>query len=256
MFFLLSKLLSFLLKPLNWLVILAIFSLSTKNRQRRRISIKALIIILLFFSSPLIINQLAWAWETGRCDPAAITNPYDAGILLGGYVNFNADTPPGVMNFHQAGNRLTTTLMLYRTGKIRRILLSGGAGRIIGDVPPESGAVRGFLLQCGVPDSAILVENTSRNTRENALFSKRMTDSLGIGNRCLLITSAWHMRRAEACFRKAGFTCDTFGTDFYTENRHGNWFDWLEPDWKAFMKWDSLIKEWVGWLAYWLKGYI
>lgn len=99
-----------------------------------------------------------------------ITEPYDTGILLGGYINFNALAPAGVSTFNQAGNRLTGTLMLYRTGRIRRILLSGG--RLIGDVRPEADAVREFLLQCGVPDSAILVENRSRNTRENALYSR------------------------------------------------------------------------------------
>lgn len=256
MFFMLSKLLAFVLKPLDWLAMLGIFSLIAKNRRRRRQCVKALIVILLFFSNPWIANQLARVWETGRSDPAGISEPYEAGILLGGYVNFDAATPPGVLNFHQAGNRFTTTLMLYKTGKIRRILLSGGAGRLIGDVPPEAASVRGFLLACGVPDSAILVENASRNTRENALFSKRAVDSIGIGNRCLLITSAWHMRRAKACFDKAGLACDLFATDFYSETRHGNWLDWLEPDWKAFMKWDSLIKEWMGWLAYRWKGYI
>lgn len=257
MFFIFSKVLAFLLKPLNWLVILAVFSLLTKNQRRRKRSIKAMIIILLVFSNPWLINQLARAWETGSRAPAEITTPYDAGILLGGYVNFNAATPPGLLNFHQAGNRFTSTLMLYRSGKIRRILLSGGAGRLMGKVPPESGAVRDFLLQCGVPDSAIIVENTSRNTWENALYSKQKVDSLGlVGKRCLLITSAWHMRRARACFAKAGLPCDGFGTDFYTETKNGNLLDWLEPDWRAFQKWDSLIKEWLGWLAYRLRGYV
>jgi len=256
MFFLLSKLLAFVLKPLNWLVVSGIFSLITKNPRRRALCAKASVIMLLVFSNPWIVNQPARWWETGRRAPASLGEPYEAGVLLGGYVNFNAATPPGVLNFHRSGNRLTTALMLYRSGKIRRILLSGGAGRLIGDVPPESGAVRRLLLQSGVPDTAILVENASRNTRENALFSKRLTDSLGIGGRCLLITSAWHMRRAEACFDKAGLACDAFATDFYTETRHGNWLDWLEPDWQAFMKWDSLIKEWMGWLAYRWKGYI
>ena len=245
-----------MLKPLNWLVVLAIFSLFTQNQRHRRLSLKALIIILFVFSNPWLVNQLARVWETGRRDPAGISTPYDVGILLGGYVNFNAVSPPGLLNFHQAGNRFTTTLMLYHSGKIRRILLSGGAGRLMGNVPPESGAVRDFLLQCGVPDSAIIVENASRNTQENALYSKQMIDSLGLGKHCLLVTSAWHMRRAEACFEKAGLPCDGFGTDFYTETKNGNWLDWLEPDWKAFQKWDSLIKEWLGWLAYRLKGYI
>ena len=256
MFFILSKLFAFLLKPLNWMAVLAVFSLLTKNKNHRRRSISALIAILLVFSNPWLVNQLACAWETGKRSPDTITRPYDVGILLGGYANFNAGSPPGLLTLHQAGNRLTATLMLYQTGKIRRILLSGGAGRLIGDVPPEAGAARVFLLQCGVPDSAILVENHSRNTRENALFSKHLIDSIAPGSRCLLITSAWHMRRAEGCFVRAGLVCDPFGTDFLSETSNGNWFNWLEPDWKALLKWEFLLKEWFGWLAYRAKGYV
>lgn len=256
MFFLFSKLLAFLLKPLNWMVILAVFSLLTKNKNYRKRSIAVLIAILLVFSNPWMVNQLARAWETGKRNPGTISRPYDVGILLGGYVNFNAQSPPGVLTMHQAGNRLTATLALYQTGKIRHILLSGGAGRIIGGVPPEADAARDFLLQCGVPDSAIWLENRSRNTRENALFSKQLLDSIAPGNRCLLITSAWHMRRAGACFEKAGLACEPFGTDFLSETTNGNWFNWLEPDWKALLKWEFLIKEWVGWLAYKAKGYV
>lgn len=256
MFFILSKILAFLLKPLNWLVILALFSLFAKNKTWKKKSVFALIITLLVFSNPWLINQIACAWETGKRSPDSISQPYDVGILLGGYANFNAESPPGLLTFHLAGNRLTATLMLYKTGKIRRILLSGGAGRLVGKVPPESAAVRDFLLQCGVHDSAILVENNSRNTRENALFSKNLLDSIAPDSRCLLVTSAWHMRRAEACFDKIGLTCDPFGTDFLTETSNGNWLKWLEPDWKALLKWELLIKEWIGWLAYRIKGYI
>lgn len=256
MFFILSKLLAFLLKPLNWMALLAVFSWLTKNKNHRKRSVTALIAILLVFSNPWLVNQLTSIWESGKRSPDTILRPYDVGILLGGYINFNAQSPPGILTLHQAGNRLTTTLMLYQTGRIRHILLSGGAGRLIGDVPAEADAARVFLSQCGVPDSAIWVENRSRNTRENALFSKDLLDSIAPGNRCLLITSAWHMRRAEACFEKAGLTCDPFGTDFMSETSNGNWFKWLEPDWKALLKWEFLIKEWIGWLAYKAKGYV
>ncbi|MCW5924822.1 MAG: YdcF family protein [Saprospiraceae bacterium] len=250
MFFILSKLLAFLLKPLNWLVMLAVMGLWVKKRALKRRIILALSIGLLFFTNPWLVNQMARVWETGKRSPADIVEPYDIGILLGGFVNFNAEAPPGLLTFHQAGNRLTTTLLLYETGKIRRILITGGAGRLIGKVPEEATATRKFLIQCGVPDSVILVENNARNTRENALFSKNLIDSLAPESRCLLITSAWHIRRAEMSFRQAGLPCDVFAADFLSESSRGNWLDQIEPDWKALLKWELLIKEWVGSLAY------
>ena len=256
MFFILSKVLVFVLNPLNWMALLAIFSMVTRNKRRQRRAVKALIAVLLVFSNPWLVNQLARTWETGQRSPRDIRQAYDAGILLGGYVNFNAESPTGVLTLHQAGNRLTSALMLYQTGRIKRIILSGGDGRLIGGVPPEAAAARDFLLACGVPDTALIVEARSRNTHENALFSKRIADSLELGRRCLLVTSAWHMRRAVACFDKAGLACDPFGVDFMTESSRGNWFQWIEPDWKALMKWEFLLKEWTGWVMYKVQGYV
>lgn len=256
MFFILSKLLAFLLKPLTWMVALALFGFFTKNKTWRKKSIAALTVMLLVFTNPWLANELARAWETGKRNPDTIIEPYEVGIVLGGYANFNAASPPGVLTFHQAGNRLMAALALYQTGKVKRLLLSGGAGQLLGDAPPEADAVRAFLLQCAVPDSAILVENRSRNTHENAEFSKQMLDSIAPPHRYLLITSSWHIRRAAACFDKTGLRCDTFGTDYLTETNRGNWLSWLEPDWKALLKWELLLKEWAGWLAYRAKGYV
>lgn len=109
-----------------------------------------------------------------------------------------------------------------------------------------------YLYDKPYPNPEVL----SRNTRENALYSKQLVDRTAPGSRCLFITSAWYTRRVKACFHKAGLICEAFGTDFLTEKSNGNGWNWLEPDWKALMKWELLIKEWGGWLAYRIKGYI
>ena len=256
MFFVISKVLAFLLQPLNWMALLALFSLYTKNTRYRKRSIAALIGVLLVFSNPWLVNQLARAWETGGQSPESITRPYETGILLGGFINFDAETPAGMLTTHQAGNRLTAALQLYESGKIRHILITGGAGRLIGDTPAEALVARDWLRSCQVPDSAIWVEDRSRNTQENAAFSRLLIDSLAPGSRCLLITSAFHMRRAEGCFEHAGIHCDPYAADFMADKNSGNLFHWLEPDWKALMKWELLIKEWIGYLVYSMKGYI
>lgn len=255
MFYIISKLAAFLIKPLDLLALLGIYSLFTKNPVRKRRAFRILIFGFFFFSNQWIINQLAWGWETARYSPSVITEPYDFGILLGGYTQMNAAIPPGLLASYRA-DRLTTTLQLYKSGKIRRILLTGGSSRIIGDALPESPVVRQYLLEVGVPDSAIIVDDRSRNTRENAQFSKTLIDSIMPDAHCLLITSAWHMRRAHACFEKVGLHCAPFGTDFITETSGGNPLKWIEPDWRAFMKWDYLIKEWIGYMVYKAKGYI
>lgn len=256
MFYVMSKLFAFLLKPLNMLAFCGIGALLVKNPKRKRRLFLCTAAGLLFFSNPFIINGLAGWWEIARYSPYDIRYPYDFGILLGGYTQMDAGIPAGMLASWR-GDRLTTTIQLYKTGKIRRILLSGGSGQIVGDAQPESPFVRKYLLDIGIPDSAVIVEARSRNTHENALYSRTIVDSLMPGGAsCLVISSAWHMRRAQPCFQKAGLNCAPFGTDFISETSGGNPLKWIEPDWRAFMKWDYLIKEWIGYVVYRLKGYI
>jgi uncharacterized SAM-binding protein YcdF (DUF218 family) len=256
-FFILSKLFAFLIKPLNVVILTGLAGWIAKNpRRRRRLAVLS-VCLLIVFTNRRLVTWCAAQWETGLVNPDQIAAPYDIGILLGGYYDFDARTPPGIVSFSISGNRLDNTLLLFEQGKIKKILLSGGAGRLVGTVEAETPAVQRYLNRLGVPDSVLILEDRSRNTHENALYSKTMIDSLYPGGaRCLLISSAWHLRRADACFQKAGLPCDLFGTDYFSEQSNGNPFRWIEPDWGALMKWNALIKEWIGYAAYWAKGYI
>lgn len=236
------------------MVVTGLVALFTKKPERKRRAYVLLVVMLLFFSNPWIINELALRWEIGKVDPNTITQPYDVGILLGGYTDLSVAQPAGVVSFSRAGNRMTSTLALYKTGKIKKILLTGGSGKLLGEEALEAPVARWYLQQVGVPDSAVLMEDQSRNTWENAVFSKRLLDSIAPKSKCLLITSAWHLPRAKGCFEKAGLPCDVFGADFFGEQDLGNPYHWLEPDWESIMKWEFLLKEWVGWSVYRLKG--
>lgn len=250
MFFILSKIVALFLKPLTLIMMAGLAAFFAKRQKVRIIAIRTTVGLFLLFSNPWLISVLSGIWETGRRSPADITQPYEVGIVLGGYTELLVAAPPGVPTFSRSGNRLSTALLLYQTGKIRHVLLSGGSGRIIGKEQIEAQVVRDYLLQLGVPDSAIWVENRSRNTRENALYSKMQVDSMAPGARCLLISSAWHLRRASAHFDEVGLPCDIFGADYFEEKSQGNPLRWLQPDWKALMKWECLIKEWVGWIVF------
>jgi uncharacterized SAM-binding protein YcdF (DUF218 family) len=243
--FILSKIVAFFLKPLNILMATGLYALFAKQERHKKTAFRICIIGLLLATNPWLVQQAARAWEIGRVSPQDITTPYDYGILLGGYTQMTANTPPGQVSFFRS-DRLIGTLQLYHQGKIKKILLSGGSGSLLAKETPEAQLVRNYLLQLHIPDSVILVEDRSRNTRENALYSKALLDSLAGNPRCLLITSAWHLPRARRCFQLAGLPCDIYGTDFFSEQDNGNFFHFLEPDWKCLMKWDALIKEWIG----------
>jgi uncharacterized SAM-binding protein YcdF (DUF218 family) len=110
---------------------------------------------------------------------------------------------------------------------------------------------------CGVQPKDIIIESSSRNTRENALYVKDLVAEHSSTGKVILVTSAFHMRRAEGCFRKVGIDVIGFSTDFYSalpQDRFG--FDGLIPSPGPMINWNFLIKEWIGYIAYWMMGYV
>lgn len=256
MFFLLSKLLYFLIQPLNWVIGLMAFALFAKKRERKRRALVAALVLTLFFTNRLIFNQVAKWWEMDTITADRIEQPYDIGILLGGYSNSQIRPNHDRMNFSCSSNRFLNAYELYRTGKIKKLLLTGGSGDLLQQQPSEAEEVRKFLLRIGVPAEDIIVEGASKNTWENAVFTKKLLDERYPQARCLLITSAWHMRRSIGCFEKAEVRFTPFSVDFFSEKDRWAPENTLIPDRMGFKLWEAIIKEWVGYVAYWAKGYV
>ena len=195
------------------------------------------------------------AWEPEPIAIQAIEEPYEVGILLGGYSNFFIQHKEDRFNFNAAASRFTQTLELYKMGKIKKILLTGGSGNILLKEPSEATEAEKLLLRLGVPQQDIILEPNSRSTYENAFYTKKILDQSYPNTRCLLITSAWHMKRARGCFNGQNIPFDTFPVQYISERIKLTPNDIL-PDPKGFYNWELLIKEWVGYVGYWLKGYI
>ncbi|MGB4399127.1 MAG: YdcF family protein, partial [Daejeonella sp.] len=111
---------------------------------------------------------------------------------------------PDRVFFGKGADRVVHAIQLYKAGKIKRIIISGGSGALVGKKVPEAEHLKKVFLFSGVPDSVLYIESESRNTVENARFSKRLIDSLQLQPKFLLVTSAFHMPRAMGCFQKAG----------------------------------------------------
>lgn len=255
MFFILSKVLVFAIRPLNWIAILLLVSLFSKKEKWRRRCLRLSVGGLLFFTNPFIINELYLFYETPPVSPTTISEPFDVGILLGGYSNFDVQKIDGLHAFSPAGNRFTQTFELYRMGKIRKIMLVGGSGSLVSKEPDEADELKKLLLKFGVPEADILVENASRNTHENAVFATKILTENSPGATCLLLTSAWHLPRAAACFEKSGLKCTPFPVDFWGRPVQFKPSHLIEPDEKGFEKWELLLKEWLGTAVYWLRGF-
>ena len=113
MFFFFSKLLTFLINPLVWMLALLCLALFLKNSIWKKRSLIAAITFFLFFSNPLIINKVANLWEP---PPLAISDfdaPYDIGIVLSGYGKSRYHLPNAsqLFYFSSAANRLTLSLI-------------------------------------------------------------------------------------------------------------------------------------------------
>mgnify|MGYP001202589768 CR=1 FL=1 len=256
MFFILSKILYFLIQPLNWVIGLMLFALFSKKPQRKRKTLLAAIILTFFFTNRFLYNQVIRLWEVETITAEQITQPFDIGILLGGYSNSHILPRHDRMNFSTRANRFLNAYELYRSGKIRKLLLTGGSGDLLQQQPSEALEMKKFLTRIGVPEEDIIIEPDSRNTYENAVFTKKILDEKYPGARCLLMTSAWHIRRSEGCYRKAGVDFVPYSVDFLTEKDRWAPENTLIPDRTCFYLWELLIKEWIGYAAYWAKGYL
>ncbi len=257
MFFFLSKTLNFFIKPFNILIILLVVSFFIKNTKwKKRLRIVT-VVLFLFFSNGLIVNQFFLWWEKPAVPMDQLEACYDIAVVLGGTADVNRK-PSDRLFFHKGADRITHAIELYKAGKIDKILYTGGRARLFEDPEVDNSPIYNFYVKCGVHPDDILIENVSQNTHENALFVKNLFEERGIDDaKVLLITSAFHMRRSEACFRKVGLDVTGFSTDFYSPLPKDEFsFSQLFPSSLAFTGWDILIKEWVGLVMYWLMGYV
>ena len=256
MFFIASKILLFLIQPLNWLALFLLYALFGKKKIWKKRSLSLAVFTLFFFSNPFIINQLIRAWEIPPRLMSSLEPQYEVGIVLGGYANL--ETYPQEDRLHIGGSatRITTAVELYHQKKINKILLSGGSGKILGEKKIEADAARNFLIRIGIPAADILLETDSRNTYENAMYSSKLIEDQLPGANCLLITSAWHLRRATPCFEKSGLQVTPFAVDILSEPNKLNINNWLMPNSGAFNEWNLFTKEIIGYLVYWFSGYL
>src|SRR5688572_10187478 len=104
MFFVISKILDFLLEPLLWIIALLIFSLLSKNLKRKRKSLIAAIVLLLVFSNSFLLDEAMRAWEMPATKISDTPETYDAGIVLSGMVMY--DNSLARIQFHRRNDRL------------------------------------------------------------------------------------------------------------------------------------------------------
>lgn len=255
MFFFLSKTLNYLVMPLTIMAACFFIALVVKRHSWKRGFLIAGLSLSFLFTNEFLANELMKAWEVET--PAfSSMRKYKLGIVLTGAV-IPLLEPDDRVYFNRGADRVVHTVQLYKLGIIEKILVSGGSGRLIDIREREADRFKEAMVLMGVPDSVILVENQTRNTHESAAAVRAiLREQHYRSEECLLITSAFHMRRSLACYKKAGLPLDTFTTDFYA-HRHVYYLDaFILPKLEGLVIWHKLVREWVGFVAYWIAGYV
>jgi len=255
MFFFLSKILIHLASPFTIGCSLLAAAAIVKNAKWKRRLFAIAVSVLLFFSNEFIANAVMYYWEV---DPKPISSvkEYKLGIVLTGSTISGLD-PNDRVYFQRGADRVTHTVQLYHAGLLKNILISGGSGKVVSDEEPEANKFKKVMIMMGVDESDIFIENETRNTAESGPEVRKMLTKLNIKPaECLLITSAFHMRRSLAVYRKSGLELDSFSTDFYAHPPSFYPDDLFIPQLDAAIKWQKLFKEWIGMAAYKIVGYI
>lgn len=255
MFFFLSKILAFVIAPYTWLFAGLLYLLKKLWNTPYKKWMLFFISFIYIISNSFLVDELVRAWEYSDDDIYLKSTKYDLAIVLGGMGRI--DERQNRYDFTCSGDRLFQTLPLYHKGRISKILITGGSGSISKPEQREAIYVKQYLKSISIPDSSIIIENDSKNTYENAIFTKHILDSMQFKGSILLVTSSFHMRRSMAIFNKAGFKNVTpFITNKFTGDRKFEFDYCFIPNVAAVSTLNLILHEIVGYYTYKAKGYL
>lgn len=197
-------------------------------------------------------------WAGGRLEqlypykPPASMPTAQAIVVLGG------STAGGRLNWFEpydsatATSRVDTAALLYEAHRAPLVVLSGAA---LEGSTSEAKMMANVLKQRQIPPEALVLENKSYTTHENALYTSEELKRRNIGQ-VLLVTSALHMPRAMAVFRKQGISAIAAPSPPQIVVPNDPGFSFWQPDMRALAASRSIVKEYVGLLVYWIRGWI
>ncbi len=255
MFFVLSKVLGFIALPSNLLIAIGVVGLILLLTRFTRLAswliVTSLVLIALAGLSPLgnalilPLEQRFPPWDASRGPPDGI-------VVLGGAISPDVSAARGAVALDEAAERITATAELARRYPNARIIFAGGSSALVFAEDVEAAFAVRELEALGIARDRITAEEQSRNTIENAVFSRLIANPKP-GERWLLVTSAYHMPRAMATFRAAGFPVEAYPVDWRTRGP----IDAVRPFASladGLRRTDTAVHEWIGLVTYRLTG--
>jgi uncharacterized SAM-binding protein YcdF (DUF218 family) len=255
LFFVLSKTLGFMLMPSNFLmglgVIGAILLATRWRRLGRRLMATAAVLLAVCAFSPLgyallyPLEQRFPPWDPARGAPDGI-------VILGASIEADLSAAHGVPVVRGVPDRIIRAAMLAHAYPNARIIFSGGSANLISNDAREADFAAAIFEGLGIAKSRLIMERRSRNTLENAEFSRDLANPKP-GERWLVVTSAFHMPRSVGLFRKAGFPVEPFPVDWRVGDR-GDLGSFALLGAEGLSRTDTGAREWMGLVAYRLTG--
>jgi len=255
MIFVLSKIFSVVAQPSFVLLLLcAIGLLLTLWRGRSRWADGLLIAGIGGVATCAILPVGTWLLrplEDRFAPPSPMPAQVDGIVVLGGAIEADKSDNRGMPALNIRAGRMTEFVALARRYPRAQLLFSGGSDELFPTPPTEADVARRFFAQMGLSADRVIFEGKSRNTHENALFSRRLV-SLKPGQRWLLVTSAADMPRAVGCFRAAGWRVTAYPSDYRTYRGRAGFLPGLLD---GLTNTDWAVHEWAGLLYYRLRGW-
>lgn len=256
MFFYLSKILWFFLAPTNLLVALTCLGAAALALRWYRLARALSLVAAAGFVVMGFLPFHAWLLRPleDRFPRPDLAGKEIAGIIvLGGAVDQMATKARGPVQLNDAGSRMTESVALARKFPSARLVFTGGSARLLGITETEAGSARAFYIAMGVAADRLVLEDRSRNTYENAIYTRDLVRPKP-GENWLLVTSAWHMPRSIGIFRKAGFPVIAYPVDYRTLGVARDFWSPLREISLGLRLTDTAVREWIGLVAYRLAG--
>jgi uncharacterized SAM-binding protein YcdF (DUF218 family) len=264
MLFIVSKIVGFLTQPSTLIALAMIVGLARAYRGTSvfggaraargvRMAGLAVLAMLIGGLTPLSTWLLVPLEERfPRLELTPHSTDYAGIIVLGGGEDGRASVLRRQLHINEAGDRITEGARLAVLLPTAKLIFTGGAAAILNDTPPGANAVASFWRSIGIPSERIVIEARSRNTYENAVFSRALLAPAS-GEKWLLVTSAAHMPRSVGVFRRAGFDVTAYPVDYRT-NYPADAIDTFGSIPAGMKRFDESVREWIGLFAYWLLG--
>lgn len=174
-----------------------------------------LVALLLLLGLVPLDRWLAAGLEDRFARPDPLPERVDGILVLGGAIDPVVSTARDQVTVNSAATRLTALPALAARYPDARLVFSGGSGLVLRPELAEADQVVRFYREIGFAADRIELERQSRNTRENALYTKALVAPRP-GETWLLVTSALHMPRAVGCFRAVGWPVLAYPVDYHT----------------------------------------